>query len=243
MLLAFFPIYANKFQPASGSIKRNSLNPRARAVLGLRLGQLRDTARRWAELRWTRPSGLRRARSACRAGVWRQAGDCAAPGRSCFCPQVSLVSTGASEQVNPVDSTFRVRRGSRSILAYIRRASALPPPLPPARSGAAPSTPPLRAPPRTPARPTPGGDSRWTVGGRAAAGEPRPYRSARIRAGSASQARHSSRSCHLPIPGAWAILAGAGTREQRPLVWRRSCGSCRGGHAAPPSTSRVGAEH
>lgn len=60
-----------------------------------------------------------------------------------------------------MDSTFRARRGPRSILAYIRRASALPPPLPPARSGAAPSTPPLRAPPRTPARPTPGGDSRW----------------------------------------------------------------------------------
>lgn len=30
-----------------------------------------------------------------------------------------------------MDSTFRARRGSRSILAYIRRASALPPPLPP----------------------------------------------------------------------------------------------------------------
>lgn len=34
MLLAFFPIYKNKFQPASGSIKRNSLNPSASAVLG-----------------------------------------------------------------------------------------------------------------------------------------------------------------------------------------------------------------
>lgn len=31
--------------------------------------------------------------------------------------------------MNPADSTFRARRGSLSILAYIRRASALPPPL------------------------------------------------------------------------------------------------------------------
>lgn len=98
-LLAFLPIYENKFQPASGSIKRNSqILARVHSWgVWLRLGRLGDTARRWAELRWTRPSGPRRARSSGGAGVWRPAGGCAAPGRGCFCPRVSLVNAGASE--------------------------------------------------------------------------------------------------------------------------------------------------
>lgn len=93
----------------------------------LTLGRLGDTARRWAELRWTGPSGLRRARSAGGAGVWRPAGGCAA---LAVVASASRCPLSVLERVNPVDSTFNTRRGSHSILAYIRRASALPPPPP-----------------------------------------------------------------------------------------------------------------
>lgn len=55
-------------------------------------------------------------------------------------------------------------------------------------------------------------------------GVPLPQGSSRIRGRSASPARLSSHSCHLPFPPPVRSPAGVGTREQRPLGWRRSCG-------------------
>lgn len=115
---------------------------------------------------------------------------------------MSLVSAGASELVNPADSTFHTRRGSQSILAYIRRASALPPSPPSASphvewgralhsSSASASQDPLSSHSRRRLSP----DRRWAGGSR---GVSLLHRSARIGARSASPARISSHSRHLP---------------------------------------------
>lgn len=149
--------------------------------------------------------------------------------------------------MNTADSTFHAKRGSHSILAYIRRASALPPPPhsapPPARSGAAPSTPPFASASQDPLSPhsrrrlSP--DRRWAGGSRGVS----PAQEREDRSQERLARSHLLPLSPPPLHGVCAIPASAGTREQRPLRWRWNCGSGRGGCAAPLCISRVGAEH
>lgn len=209
----------------------------------------REAGRLQAELRRAQPTDSGRARCARGVRAWRPAGGPRAPSvRSRLCPRASPAGSpppALGAHLPP-------------ILAYITRAGALPPPLGPRRSWAAPSTPPRRAPPRprAPRR------SEVTLPGRPAAAAPTPGRGReRSEVGGRKAPRYPTRSLrpHLPpllaaSPSAASpappCLCAFGTEEgtRRAVRARRAAelrlflllGERRGGRLAPPGLPKWG---